>query len=98
MQDKLYWSLFSSYVQIQLREMDNPIEFFLEGTRSRSGKSLYPKFGLLQMCMEPFFRCQLYDLVGFNFQKKTILNSIIFNTSVLCGFANIYVRALKTFF
>ncbi|VDK71887.1 unnamed protein product [Litomosoides sigmodontis] len=61
--DKLYWSLFTSYVQMQLREMDNPIEFFLEGTRSRSGKSLYPKFGLLQMCLEPFFRCQLYDLI-----------------------------------
>ncbi|KAL3981922.1 Acyltransferase family protein [Acanthocheilonema viteae] len=61
--DKLYWSLFSSYVQMQLRETDNPVEFFLEGTRSRSGKSLYPKFGLLQMCMEPFFRCQLYDLI-----------------------------------
>uniref|UniRef100_A0A5S6PT56 PlsC domain-containing protein n=3 Tax=Brugia TaxID=6278 RepID=A0A5S6PT56_BRUMA len=62
-EDKLYWSLFSSYVQMQLRETDNPVEFFLEGTRSRSGKSLYPKFGLLQMCMEPFFRCQLYDLI-----------------------------------
>lgn len=64
LQDKLYWSLFTSYVQMQLCETDNPVEFFLEGTRSRSGKSLYPKFGLLQMCMEPFFRCQLYDLVG----------------------------------
>ncbi|CAG9533503.1 unnamed protein product [Cercopithifilaria johnstoni] len=61
--DKLYWLLFSSYVQMQLRETDNSIEFFVEGTRSRSGKSLYPKFGLLQMCMEPFFRCQLYDLI-----------------------------------
>uniref|UniRef100_A0A8R1TUR0 PlsC domain-containing protein n=1 Tax=Onchocerca volvulus TaxID=6282 RepID=A0A8R1TUR0_ONCVO len=61
--DTLYWSLFSSYVQMQLRETDNSIEFFLEGARSRSGKSLYPKFGLLQMCMEPFFRCQLYDLI-----------------------------------
>uniref|UniRef100_A0A0R3RWB6 PlsC domain-containing protein n=1 Tax=Elaeophora elaphi TaxID=1147741 RepID=A0A0R3RWB6_9BILA len=61
--DNLYWSLFSSYVQMQLCETDNPVEFFVEGTRSRSGKSLYPKFGLLQMCMEPFFRCQLYDLI-----------------------------------
>ncbi|VDO77924.1 unnamed protein product [Onchocerca flexuosa] len=48
---------------MQLRETDNSIEFFLEGARSRSGKSLYPKFGLLQMCVEPFFRCQLYDLI-----------------------------------
>uniref|UniRef100_A0A1I7W3U7 CBR-ACL-7 protein n=1 Tax=Loa loa TaxID=7209 RepID=A0A1I7W3U7_LOALO len=45
------------------KETDNPVEFFLEGTRSRSGKSLYPKFGLLQICMEPFFQCRLYDLI-----------------------------------
>ncbi|MCP9266155.1 Dihydroxyacetone phosphate acyltransferase [Dirofilaria immitis] len=61
--DALYWSLFSNYVQMQLCETDNPIEFFLEGARSRSGKSLYPKFGLLQMCLEPFFRCRIYDLI-----------------------------------
>uniref|UniRef100_A0A915Q121 Phospholipid/glycerol acyltransferase domain-containing protein n=1 Tax=Setaria digitata TaxID=48799 RepID=A0A915Q121_9BILA len=61
--DKLYWSLFTGYVQMQLCEMENPIEFFLEGTRSRSGKSLYPKFGLLQMCIEPFLRYHLYDLI-----------------------------------
>ncbi|VDN01024.1 unnamed protein product [Thelazia callipaeda] len=61
--DKLYWSLFSAYVQTQLLETDNSIEFFLEGARSRSGKSLYPKFGLLQTCIEPFLRFQLYDII-----------------------------------
>ncbi|VDN20711.1 unnamed protein product [Gongylonema pulchrum] len=55
--------MFTSYVQALIREAEHPVEFFVEGTRSRSGKSLYPKCGLLQMCLEPFLRCQIYDLI-----------------------------------
>ena len=32
------------------------IEFFLEGTRSRSGKQLHPKFGILNAVLETFFK------------------------------------------
>ncbi|VDM39168.1 unnamed protein product [Toxocara canis] len=61
--DRLYWSLFTEYVQTHLINADHPVEFFIEGTRSRSGKSLYPRYGLLQILVEPFLRCQLYDMV-----------------------------------
>ncbi|MFH4976912.1 hypothetical protein AB6A40_003621 [Gnathostoma spinigerum] len=61
--DQLYWALFTEYVQSQLVSSDYPIEFFIEGTRSRSGKSLFPKYGLLQVLMEPFFRKQIYNVV-----------------------------------
>ena len=41
----LYWAVFTEYVQTQLRNGDYPIEFFIEGTRSRTGKSYMPKIG-----------------------------------------------------
>lgn len=43
--DVLYWALFTEYVQTQVRNGDAPIEFFVEGTRSRTLKSLTPKIG-----------------------------------------------------
>ena len=43
--DKLYWVVFSEYVQCLLLNSGTTMEFFLEGTRSRSGKSLHPKQG-----------------------------------------------------
>ena len=43
--DQLYWAVFTEYVQTHLCNGDSPIEFFVEGTRSRTQKSLSPKFG-----------------------------------------------------
>ncbi|XP_059355054.1 dihydroxyacetone phosphate acyltransferase [Carassius carassius] len=60
--DKLYWAVFSEYVKTMLRNGYAPIEFFLEGTRSRTCKSLTPKTGLLNIVMEPFFKGELFDL------------------------------------
>lgn len=43
--DQLYWSLISEYVKKGIMHGCHPMEMFVEGTRSRSGKSLYPKIG-----------------------------------------------------
>lgn len=43
--DPLYWAVFTEYVQSQLVNGDHPIEFYVEGTRSRTSKSYAPKFG-----------------------------------------------------
>lgn len=43
--DHLYWAIFTEYVQTQLRNGDNPLEFFVEGTRSRTAKSYVPRVG-----------------------------------------------------
>jgi glycerol-3-phosphate O-acyltransferase len=43
--DKLYWTIFSEYVQKLVTDGEAAIEFFIEGTRSRTAKSLMPKFG-----------------------------------------------------
>ena len=45
MSDPLYWVVFTEYIQNQLQNGDQPLEFFLEGTRSRTGKFLQPKLG-----------------------------------------------------
>ncbi|KJE90338.1 peroxisomal acyl-CoA:dihydroxyacetonephosphate acyltransferase, variant [Capsaspora owczarzaki ATCC 30864] len=71
--DKLYWAVFSSYVQTIVINGDSPIEFFLEGTRSRTGKSLPPKTGLLSMVLDPFFDCRVSDVqmvpVGLSYER-----------------------------
>lgn len=46
MSDELYWVIFQEYVQNQLQKGDKPLEFFLEGTRSRTGKFLHPRLGM----------------------------------------------------
>jgi len=46
--DRLYWAVFTEYVQTQLRNGDAPLEFFVEGTRSRTNKSYVPRTGQYQ--------------------------------------------------
>ena len=47
--DELYWIVFFEYVQSLVLNSGTMMEFFIEGTRSRSGKSLHPKQGELQV-------------------------------------------------
>lgn len=44
-QDQLYWAVFSEYMQALLTNGDAPMEFFMEGTRSRTAKPLHPRIG-----------------------------------------------------
>jgi glycerol-3-phosphate O-acyltransferase len=50
---KLYAAVFSTYLRKLLRE-GYVQEFFLEGSRSRTGKLLQPKLGMLSMELEAF--------------------------------------------
>jgi glycerol-3-phosphate O-acyltransferase len=50
--DRLYAELFAGYLRRLLTE-GNAIEFFIEGGRSRTGKLLPPKMGMLSMCVAP---------------------------------------------
>ncbi len=50
---KLYAAVFSTYLRKLLRE-GYVQEFFLEGTRSRTGKLLQPKLGMLSMELDAF--------------------------------------------
>ena len=52
--DPLYKAIFYEYVT-QLVKDKHVMEFFIEGTRSRSNKFLHPKFGILQIMTNTFF-------------------------------------------
>ncbi len=49
--DVLYGAVFAAYL-FDLLQRGTSLEFFLEGTRSRSGKHLMPRFGLLRMLVD----------------------------------------------
>jgi glyceronephosphate O-acyltransferase len=43
--DKTYWYVFKEYMHSLMTIYHTGIEFFIEGTRSRSNKALPPKIG-----------------------------------------------------
>ncbi|KAL7684500.1 putative phospholipid/glycerol acyltransferase, Male sterility, NAD-binding protein [Plasmopara halstedii] len=56
--DSLYSAVFHAYTQY-LVARGHTVEFFIEGSRSRSGKQLHPKFGILNTVVD----CYLSDKV-----------------------------------
>ena len=51
--ENLYPVVFREYL-IRLMEESYPIEFFIEGTRSRTGKLIKPKYGMLDMMVRAY--------------------------------------------
>ena len=60
--DPAYGALMRAYLAFLVRA-GTSIEFFLEGTRSRSGKLLPPKFGLLRMLLDAYCHGARDDIV-----------------------------------
>ncbi|XP_061602739.1 dihydroxyacetone phosphate acyltransferase [Cololabis saira] len=60
--DKLYWAVLSEYVRTIVRKGVAPLEFYVEGFRSRTLKALTPKLGMMHMVLEPFFKGEVYDI------------------------------------
>jgi glycerol-3-phosphate O-acyltransferase len=59
---KLYSRVFSRYIRALLQE-GHPLEFYIEGGRSRSGKLILPKIGFLSILIEAFNEGYCDDLV-----------------------------------
>lgn len=49
----LYSEVFAKYLKVLLQE-GLPLEFFIEGGRSRTGKMVMPKYGLLSMILQAY--------------------------------------------
>ena len=49
----LYSEVFAKYLKVLLQE-GLPLEFFIEGGRSRTGKMIMPKYGLLSMILQAY--------------------------------------------
>ncbi|KAF4099872.1 dihydroxyacetone phosphate acyltransferase [Onychostoma macrolepis] len=60
--DKLYWVVLSEYVRTIVQTGYAPLEFYVEGLRSRTLKSLTPKLGMMHMVLEPFFKGEVFDI------------------------------------
>uniref|UniRef100_A0A914KIV7 Phospholipid/glycerol acyltransferase domain-containing protein n=1 Tax=Meloidogyne incognita TaxID=6306 RepID=A0A914KIV7_MELIC len=84
-EDPLYWAIFAEYIQQHLLHSDRPVEFFIEGQRSRTGKSLFPRTGLLQLVVELFMKAQVYDtlLVPITINYDRILEESLFSYELL---------------
>ncbi|XP_051909240.1 dihydroxyacetone phosphate acyltransferase [Hippocampus zosterae] len=83
--DRLYWAVFSEYVKTIVKNGYAPVEFFLEGTRSRTAKSLTPKLGLLNIVMEPFLKGEVFDvsLVPVSISYERILEEALYARELL---------------
>ncbi|XP_061563418.1 dihydroxyacetone phosphate acyltransferase [Cololabis saira] len=83
--DKLYWAVFSEYVKTILKNGFAPVEFFLEGTRSRTAKSLTPKLGLLNIAMDPFLKGEVFDVsvVPVSISYERILEETLYARELL---------------
>jgi glycerol-3-phosphate O-acyltransferase len=57
----LYEAALSKYVEIMIKE-GLPLEFFIEGGRSRTGKMMMPRYGLLSMVIQAFEKGAFDDL------------------------------------
>ncbi|KAM4772497.1 dihydroxyacetone phosphate acyltransferase isoform 2-T2 [Rhinophrynus dorsalis] len=83
--NKLYWAVFAEYVKTMLRNGYAPVEFFVEGQRSRTCKTLNPKFGLLNVVMEPFFKGEVFDtyLVPISISYERVLEESLYAYELL---------------
>ncbi|KAI4474198.1 hypothetical protein M0802_015698 [Mischocyttarus mexicanus] len=60
--DLLYKEIFKAYVTCITNYSDKAIEFFIEGTRSRSQKSIEPKYGLLSIILDSYLQSTVPDI------------------------------------
>ncbi|CAI8011661.1 Dihydroxyacetone phosphate acyltransferase [Geodia barretti] len=83
--DRLYKAAFSEYVKTVLCSNDAPLEFFIEGTRSRTAKTLHPKLGLLSMVVEPYLAGLVPDimLVPVSISYQRTLEEHLFSRELL---------------
>jgi len=59
--NRLYGAIMRSYIQ-QLVKLGVPLEYFIEGGRSRTGRLLKPRYGMLGMTLESYIRSQARPL------------------------------------
>ncbi|KAM3856584.1 dihydroxyacetone phosphate acyltransferase isoform 2-T2 [Vipera latastei] len=83
--NKLYWAVFAEYVKCILKNGHAPVEFYLEGTRSRTAKTLSPKFGLLNIVMDPFLKREIFDiyLVPISISYERVLEELLYAYELL---------------
>ena len=81
-EDEFYWRVFKAYMHEIVTYHDRGLEFYIEGTRSRSHKALKPKIGLLSMALEPFFKGEIPDLkivpISISYEKLIEQDTLVY--------------------
>ena len=84
--DELYWAVFHEYVQEHLLSCERPLEFFIEGTRSRTSKSLPPKFGMIGSCIEAYIKLHRVEDIYFvpiSVTYEKLLEEMLYSSELL---------------
>lgn len=76
----VYAATLRHYVRTVVAKHSAPIEFFIEGTRSRSNKCLPPKYGMLSMALMPLFAGEVSDItiVPINISYDRLMEQSLF--------------------
>lgn len=84
--DALYPVVFREYV-IRMLEEGYPVEFFIEGTRSRTGKLIKPRYGMLEMVLRAFVsgRLENIHIVPISVGYEKIIEEASYKDEVLGG-------------
>jgi len=84
--DILYKVIFNTYVSKLLAD-GNGFEFFVEGTRSRTGKMLKPKFGLMTVLLDNYYDRTVENLhfIPININYSRVLEAESFPGELLGG-------------
>jgi glycerol-3-phosphate O-acyltransferase len=61
--NELYAEVFAKYIKVLLKE-GLPLEFFIEGGRSRTGKMVMPKYGILSVIIQAYQEKACEDLAA----------------------------------
>jgi len=59
--DPLYKAIFYEYVSFMVKDRQI-MEFFIEGTRSRTNKILQPRYGFMSICSRVYFNKEIEDI------------------------------------
>ncbi|XP_022163065.1 dihydroxyacetone phosphate acyltransferase isoform X2 [Myzus persicae] len=62
-QDIIYRSVLYTYVKHLITYESSPLQFFIEGTRSRSNKSIHPKLGILKCIVNVLLKNDVQDII-----------------------------------
>lgn len=84
--EKLYPVVFREYV-IRILEEGYPLEFFIEGSRSRTGKLIKPKYGMLDMVVQAYTsgRLESVKIVPISVGYEKIIEESAYRQELLGG-------------
>lgn len=84
--DPLYGVVFREYV-IRVLEEGYPLEFFIEGTRSRTGKLIKPRYGMLEMVLRAYTsgRLESVKIIPISVGYEKIIEEASYKQEILGG-------------